>query len=116
VYVTNAVKHFKWKPRGKKRLHDKPNSAEISACAPWWQAELRILQPEAVVCLGATAARALFGRPMKVLADRGRFQETQWCARTMITVHPSSLLRMPDEDARHAAYRDFVKDLVRLRR
>jgi len=114
-YVTNAVKHFKWKAKGKKRLHDKPNSAEIGACAPWWKAELHIIQPQFLACLGATAGRAIFGRPVKVLAERGRLQETEWCARTLITVHPSSLLRMPDEAARHAAFSQFVADLAVLR-
>jgi DNA polymerase len=114
-YVTNAVKHFKWQAKGKKRLHDKPNSAEIGACAPWWKAELRILQPEFLVCLGATAGKAIFGRAVKVLSERGQFQETAWCSRTLITVHPSSLLRMPDEAARHAAFAQFVADLALLK-
>jgi len=115
-YVTNAVKHFKWQAKGKRRLHDKPNSAEIGACAPWWRAELRIIKPQYVACLGATAARAIFGRPMKVLQDRGKLHETDWCPRTLITVHPSSLLRMPDPAAKEAAYRQFVADLTLLRK
>jgi uracil-DNA glycosylase len=114
-YVTNAVKHFKWQAKGKKRLHAKPNSAEIGACAPWWKAELRILQPEFLVCLGATAGRAVFGRTIKVLSERGKLQETPWCPRTLITVHPSSLLRMPDEAARHAALAQFIADLRLLK-
>jgi uracil-DNA glycosylase len=114
-YVTNAVKHFKWQAKGKKRLHAKPNSAEIGACAPWWKAELRILQPEFLVCLGATAGRAVFGRTIKVLSERGQLKETPWCPRTLITVHPSSLLRMPDEAARHAALAQFIADLRLLK-
>jgi uracil-DNA glycosylase family protein len=113
-YVTNAVKHFKWQAKGKRRLHGKPNSAEIRACAPWWKAELRIIHPQFLACLGATASRAIFGRPVKVLKERGRLQETEWCPRTLITVHPSALLRMPDEAARHAAFSQFVADLAEL--
>ncbi len=115
-YVTNAVKHFKWKPRGKRRLHEKPNAAEMEACQRWWQAELRRIRPRFVVCLGATAARAVFGRVMKVGESRGAMKETEWCERTMITVHPSALLRLPDTASREREYRHFVKDLGLLRR
>src|SRR6266550_3897000 len=95
VYVTNAVKHFKWEPRGKRRLHQKPNSREIAACRPWWQAELELIRPKFLVCLGSTAARTVFERDVKVMRERGSIVETSWAERTLITIHPSSLLRIP---------------------
>jgi DNA polymerase len=110
LYVSNAVKHFKWEPRGKRRLHVKPNGAEIAACKPWWQAEARLVRPRTVICLGATAAAAVCGRPVKIAAERGRFFQTEWAAQTLITVHPSALLRMPD-DEKGAAFEAFVADL-----
>jgi uracil-DNA glycosylase family protein len=114
-YVTNAVKHFKWEPRGKRRLHKKPNGREIAACRPWWQAELRMLQPRFLVCLGATAAHAVSGRPVKVTLERGRFFRTEWAERTLITVHPSSLLRVPDAESREREFARFVRELARLK-
>jgi DNA polymerase len=114
-YVTNAVKHFKWKERGKRRLHQKPDRGEITACRPWWVAELRLLQPEFIVLLGSTAAKAVLERDVKVTQERGHFVETPWSKRTLITVHPSSLLRMPDPETKAREFARFVKDLRLLR-
>jgi DNA polymerase len=111
VYVTNAVKHFKWEPRGKRRIHQTPNSRDIAACRPWLQAELAALQPRVLVALGSTAAKALLGPTIRVTRDRGRLLESDFCAQTIVTVHPSSLLRAPSEEARATAYGLFVRDL-----
>jgi DNA polymerase len=111
VYVTNAVKHFKWEPRGKRRIHKKPNSREIAACRPWLDAELSILQPDVLVCLGATAAQSLLGRDFKVTQHRGKFIESPLAPRVMATVHPSSILRAPDDQARETGTRQFIADL-----
>ena len=111
LYVTNAVKHFKWEPRGKRRFHRSPDRAEIHACRPWLAAELAALQPRLLVCLGATAAGSVFERVVKVTQERGTVRETEFCAQTIVTVHPSSLLRAPDEAARAAAYARFLDDL-----
>ena len=91
VYVTNAVKHFKWEPRGKRRIHQKPNSREIAACRPWLEAELRIVKPKLLLCLGATAAQAVFGPSFRVTRERGKLLSSKLAARTLATVHPSSL-------------------------
>ena len=113
VYVTNVVKHFKWaaSERGKRRIHKKPRGDEIEACRPWLDSELRTVQPEVLVCLGATAAQALFGRQFRVSTQRGQWVETLLAPRAMATVHPSSILRAPDDDARHAQMKEFVADL-----
>ena len=111
VYVTNVVKHFKWEPRGKRRIHKKPNSREIAACRPWMEAELRLVRPKLLVCLGATAAQAIFGPSFRVTRDRGKILDSQFAPRVLATVHPSSLLRQPDEESREREYRLFVKDL-----
>jgi len=111
VYVTNAVKHFKWTARGKRRLHQRPREGEIDACRPWLEAELRVLKPAAVVCLGATAARAVFGRTIRIKDVRGRSTASPLHARTVVTVHPSSLLRVLDGRERERAFADFVTDL-----
>lgn len=111
VYVTNAVKHFKWEPRGKRRLHKTPGARDIAACRPWLEAELAALRPRVLVCLGGTAAQSVLGPDVRVTHDRGRVQASDFCAQTVITVHPSSLLRAPDEAAREAGYRQFVEDL-----
>jgi uracil-DNA glycosylase len=113
VYVTNVVKHFKWEPRGKRRIHAKPNSVEISACLPWLNAELSVVKPDVLVCLGATAAQALLGKQFRVTQHRGEFIESPLAPRVMATVHPSSILRAPDEETRHAEKRRFVEDLKR---
>jgi uracil-DNA glycosylase len=114
VYVTNVVKHFKWEPRGKRRIHAKPAAAEVAACRPWLDTELSLVKPRAVVCLGSTAAKALLGASFKVTAQRGTFIESPMAPLVMATVHPSSILRAPTDEARHQAMHDFVKDLKKL--
>ena len=111
VYVTNTVKHFKWEPRGKRRIHQKPSSRDIAACRPWMEAELRVVRPGVLVCLGATAAQALFGSSFRVTQERGKVLESEFAPRVVTTVHPSSLLRQPDEDSRRREYALFVEDL-----
>jgi uracil-DNA glycosylase family protein len=111
VYVTNTVKHFKWEPRGKRRIHQKPNSREITACRPWLEAELRIVRPSVLVCLGSTAAQAIFGPAFRVTRERGKVLESEFTSRIVATVHPSSLLRQPDEESRRREYALFVYDL-----
>ena len=111
VYVTNAVKHFKWEPRGKRRIHKKPNALEIAACSPWLDAEMALLRPQVIVCLGATAAQALLGRDFKVTEKRGQFVPSQLAPLVMATVHPSSMLRAPDDKTRHREIERFTADL-----
>jgi DNA polymerase len=111
VYVTNAVKHFKWEPRGKRRIHKKPNSREIAACRPWLEAELRIVKPKLVVAMGATAAQTIFGPSFRVTRERGKVLSSKLAPRVLATVHPSSLLRQPDEESREREYKHFVADL-----
>jgi DNA polymerase len=111
TYLTNVVKHFKWEPRGKRRIHKTPNAREIEACHPWLGAELEVVQPEVLVCLGATAAKALLGSSASVTRQRGRFVESALAPHVTLTVHPSSLLRERDDDARHVAMARFVDDL-----
>jgi DNA polymerase len=116
AYVTNAVKHFKWTAgRGKLRIHAKPDAREVRACRPWLEAELALVRPDAVVALGATAARSLFGSGARVMQQRGRVFASEWARCSSMTVHPSSLLRIPEEDDRHAAFDAFVKDLRAVR-
>src|SRR6266576_6865171 len=100
VYVTNAVKHFKWEPRGKRRIHNKPNSREIAACRPWLEAELRLVKPKLLVCLGATAAQAIFGPLFRVTRERGKVLSSRFAPKVLATVHPPSLLRQPNEQSR----------------
>ncbi|HEU0140287.1 MAG TPA: UdgX family uracil-DNA binding protein [Bryobacteraceae bacterium] len=111
TYVTNVVKHFKWEPRGKRRIHSKPNQAEISACRPWLDAEIQMVQPKVIVCLGATAAQALLGRQFRVTQNRGQFVESPLAPFMLATVHPSSILRAPDEETRRAEMERFIADL-----
>jgi uracil-DNA glycosylase family protein len=111
VYVTNVVKHFKWEPRGKRRIHKKPGAREIAACRPWLDTEIALVRPRAIVCLGATAAQALLGKTFKVTAHRGEFVESPLASIVLATVHPSSLLRAPDEETRHRETERFVDDL-----
>jgi DNA polymerase len=111
VYVTNAVKHFKWEARGKRRIHKKPNSREIAACRPWLEAELKVVKPKLVVCLGATAAQTVFGPAFRVTKDRGKVLSSKLAPKVLATVHPSSLLRQPDEQSRKREYNHFVRDL-----
>ncbi len=114
VYVTNAVKHFKWEPRGKRRIHKKPNATEIAACRPWLDGEIAAVHPEIVVCLGATAAQAIMGNKFRVTKQRGEFLQSPQGQTVLATVHPSSILRAPDEDARHEEMRLFVDDLRKV--
>jgi uracil-DNA glycosylase len=114
VYVTNVVKHFKWEPRGKRRIHAKPNAAEIAACRPWLETEIGLVQPRLIVCLGATAAQALLGKSFKVTQRRGEFVPSMLGAMAMATVHPSSILRAPDEATRHTETERFVEDLRKV--
>ena len=111
AYVTNAVKHFKWERRGKRRIHQKPNWSEMTACRPWLEAELDLVKPKVVVALGATAAQTFLGRQFRVTKERGVALESPLHPCVVATVHPSSILRAPDEDARREAMRDFVADL-----
>lgn len=111
VYVTNAVKHFKWEPRGKRRIHKKPRVSEIKACRPWLEAELRAVKPAIVVALGATASQALFGPQFKLMQNRGRVLPTPRGERAVATIHPSAVLRAPDSEGRRAAYEMLVGDL-----
>jgi uracil-DNA glycosylase len=120
AYVTNVVKHFKWIPKGKRRIHQKPNREEITACRPWLEAELQVVKPKVMVCLGATAARALLGSDFRVTQDRGKLVETDLAPIATGTVHPSSILRIDDEDERRVARDELAEDLrevaKRLRR
>ena len=111
VYVTNVVKHFKWEPRGKRRIHAKPNAAEIGACRPWLETEIALVKPRVLVCLGATAAQALLGRAFKVTKQRGEFVASALAPLATATVHPSSILRAPDDESRREEMRAFVEDL-----
>ncbi|PYR77628.1 MAG: uracil-DNA glycosylase [Acidobacteria bacterium] len=114
VYVTNVVKHFKWEPRGKRRIHAKPNGAEIAACRPWLETEIALVKPRILVCLGATAAQALLGRAFKVSKQRGEFVSSSLAPRVTATVHPSSILRAPDDESRRTEMQRFVEDLKRV--
>jgi len=114
VYVTNAVKHFKWEPRGKRRLHKKPSGREIAACRPWLEAEIQVLKPHVIVALGATAAQTLLGKDFKVTQRRGEWIASSLARHVIATVHPSSLLRAPDEEARRSETARFVEDLRRV--
>jgi DNA polymerase len=111
VYVTNAVKHFKFEPRGKKRIHKKPERPEIEACKFWLDRELKVLKPKLVVALGGTAGQALIGRAVKVLSERGKLIDDPRGFQLLITVHPSMILRVPDEAGKRRAFADFVRDL-----
>ena len=111
AYVTNVVKHFKWQPRGKRRIHQKPNWAEMAACRPWLDAELEVVEPDVVVCLGATAAQALIGREFRVSRQRGELVDSPLARYVLATVHPSSILRQRDDASREAEYAAFVEDL-----
>jgi len=111
AYVTNVVKHFKWEPRGKRRIHAKPNAVEIAACVPWLTAELELVRPRVLVCLGATAAQALLGRQFRVTAERGKWIDSKLAPYVLATVHPSSILRSPDAETRRAETARFIADL-----
>jgi len=115
VYVTNAVKHFKWLPLGKRRKHKKPFTKEVEACRPWLEAEFQMVRPKVVVCLGSTAAQAVFGRPVRIQQERGAIVETPDGLTTLVTVHPSSILRAPEHEQQEQEYARFVKDLALIR-
>jgi uracil-DNA glycosylase len=114
VYVTNAVKHFSWEERGKRRIHKKPTAAEIAACRPWLQAEIAVLQPKVIVCLGATAAQTLLGRDFRVTQRRGEFVKSGLAPFVAATIHPSAILRAPDDDTRHQELQRFIADLRKI--
>jgi uracil-DNA glycosylase family protein len=116
VYVTNVVKHFKWEPRGKRRIHKKPNAGEIAACRPWLDTEIELVAPRAIVCLGATAAQALLGRQFRVTAHRGEFVPSALAPLVLATVHPSSILRAPDDETRRLEMKRFTDDLRNVAR
>jgi DNA polymerase len=111
TYVTNVVKHFKWEPRGKRRIHKKPDSREIAACRPWLDTEIQLVSPRVIVCLGATAAQALLGRSFKVTAHRGELIVSSLAPLVTATVHPSSILRAPDDETRRLEMKRFTEDL-----
>ena len=113
VYVTNVVKHFKWAPaeRGKRRIHKKPRDSEIRACRPWLDAELAVIKPQVIVCLGASAAQALLGKDFRVTRERGKLIESSLAPSVIATVHPSSILRAQDDESRHAQMSAFIDDL-----
>ena len=114
VYITNVVKHFKWTPKGKKRIHKKPAADEIAACRPWLSAEVQLVTPKVVVCLGATAAQALIGRTFRVTQSRGKFLPSELAPAITATVHPSSILRAPDEESRDMEMKLFIEDLRKV--
>ncbi len=115
VYVTNAVKHFKFEERGKRRIHKKPSASEVAACNPWLEAEVGLVRPKVIVCLGATAAQALLGRSFRLTKEYGKFVENRWASFVTATLHPSAALRAPEAEQRHAAYEQLVADLRRAR-
>ena len=115
TYVTNAVKHFKFEERGKRRLHKKPSAGEIKACRPWLEAELSRIKPSVIVCLGATAAQTMFGAQFRLTQHRGQLIPQDWAPKAMATVHPSAILRAPDEEQRREEYKAFVADLTKVK-
>jgi uracil-DNA glycosylase len=115
VYGTNVVKHFKWEPRGKRRIHKKPNALEITACRPWLDAEIRVVKPRAIICLGSTAAQAVIGPKFRVSVQRGQFVESPLAEFVTATVHPSSILRAPSDEARRSERARFIEDLKKIR-
>ena len=116
--MTNAVKHFKWVQRGKRRIHEKPTLTQANACRPWLSAEIEVVKPEIIVALGATAAQSLLGKTFRLTQQRGTFfADTDWAPAIVIaTLHPSAVLRMPDPDSREQAYRGLVADLVKVKK
>ena len=115
VYITNVVKHFKWTlaERGKRRIHKKPRASEIEACRPWLEAELKVVRPKVLVCLGATAAQALLGKTFTVSRERGKFVDSPLAPHVLATVHPSSILRVRDDESRRSQFRSFIDDLAK---
>jgi uracil-DNA glycosylase family protein len=115
VYVTNAVKHFKFEERGKRRIHKKPGAQEINACRPWLETEISLIRPKVIVCLGATAAQSILGKEHRLTKERGRFVKHPWAPFVTSTIHPSAVLRAPDEEQRHDEYRKLVEDLRKVK-
>lgn len=116
TYVTNVVKHFKWIPKGKRRIHQTPNTVEIAACRPWLDTEITLIKPRMIICLGATAAQALLGKDFRITRQRGEFVHSPLAPLVTATVHPSSILRMPDDETRQAAMGRFIEDLQKAAR
>ena len=116
TYVTNAVKHFKWKPQGKRRKHQKPLMSEVTACKPWMEAELDVVRPKILVCLGATAAQSVLGKGVLITQERGKFIDGPSGRLTFITIHPSSIYRHPDKEEQEKEYRRFASDLKLVQR
>jgi len=116
VYVTNVVKHFKWEPRGKRRIHKKPNAMEINACRPWLESEINVVKPRVIICLGSTAAQALLGPKFKVSIQRATFVKSDLAPFVTATVHPSSILRAPTDDKRREEMARFIADLKKIRK
>jgi uracil-DNA glycosylase family protein len=114
LYVTNVVKHFKWEPKGKRRIHQTPNVQEITACRPWLDTEIMLVKPQVIVCLGATAAQTLLGKEFRVTQQRGQFVHSPLAPFVIATVHPSSILRIPNENARAKAFEQFGEDLQKV--
>lgn len=115
VYVTNAVKHFKWEPQGKRRKHKKPSAAEITACRPWLEAEMQAVKPRVIACLGVTAAQSVFRKAVRLNELRGRPWDTPVASNVFVTIHPSAVLRYPEAEQRHGEYQRFVEDLRRIK-
>lgn len=116
IYVTNAVKHFKFEERGKRRIHKKPTNAEVRACRPWLEAEVGAIHPRVIVCLGATAALSVFGNKFRLMEERGKARQHEWAPFAMATIHPSAILRMPEPEQRHEELRRLTADLVAARK
>ena len=116
TYVTNAVKHFKWEPQGKRRKHKRPSAAEMAACRPWLAAEVDVIRPKILICLGATAAQSVLRRTVRLGDARGKFYKTDLASETFVTVHPSSILRHPEREQQQEEYRRFVEELRIVRR
>jgi uracil-DNA glycosylase family protein len=115
VYITNAVKHFKWEPQGKRRKHKRPSAGEVAACRPWLASELNAIHPHILVCLGATAAQSVLGKVVRITEARGQFINTPWAPATYVTIHPSSIFRHREREQQEAEYRQFVEDLTHVR-
>ena len=116
VYITNAVKHFKWIQRGKRRLHQKPSIRQVVACKPWLEAEIEVVHPKVIVCLGATAALSMVGRTVRITQERGKFFDTDSGAVVFITIHPSSIYRLREKDEQEKEYRQFVAEMKTVQR
>ena len=114
VFVTNAVKHFKWEPRGKRRIHQKPTLGEVKACRPWLETEIALVKPQGIVCLGATAAQSLLGSQFRITRDHGQFFDSEWASWITATIHPSAILRMPDREKQEEARLLFLDDLRKV--